>query len=160
RVALIAVLLATAATTACTSSTTQTSIRTAEEAADVRAFETAARVEAPASAAISAAAPPGAAATDDAALERPVGLRALEEAASGGDGRLGGGSHGIGGVVERARAEGKLPPPELMADVWQVPFAKPYAFDKAAMIMFSLRQQFPAAGMLDKMAEAMAFEAQ
>ncbi len=47
-----------------------------------------------------------------------------------------------------------------MAEIWQVPFAKPYALDKAGMIMFSLRQQIPAAGALDRRSEAAAQEAQ
>ncbi len=146
RVAPLAAFLMTAATTACTSTTTQTSIRAAEVAADVRAFAVAARIEAPA--------------VGEAALERPLDLPTLEAATIERQPGLVAAAHRIRALVERARAEGKLPPPELMADVWQVPFVKPYAFDKAAMIMFSLRQQFPAAGALDKMAEATALEAQ
>ena len=69
-------------------------------------------------------------------------------------------AHRVRALVEKARADGKLPPPELMADVWQVPFSKPYAIDKAGMIMFTLRQVFPPAGALDRMAQATAEEAQ
>jgi outer membrane protein TolC len=46
-----------------------------------------------------------------------------------------------------------------MAEIWQIPFAKPYALDKAGMIMFSVRQSIPAAGSLDLMADATALEA-
>jgi outer membrane protein, heavy metal efflux system len=43
-------------------------------------------------------------------------------------------------------AEGSLPPPEAMMQIWQVPIAKPYALSDAQMIMFGVGQSFPAAG--------------
>ncbi|MEO7331374.1 MAG: hypothetical protein ABI193_22555, partial [Minicystis sp.] len=62
-------------------------------------------------------------------------------------------------LTARAGAEGSLPAPELMLEIWQIPFAKPYALDKAGMIMMSVRQQLPAAGSLDLTAQATALEA-
>jgi outer membrane protein TolC len=56
---------------------------------------------------------------------------------------------------QRARAteiaadgEGRLPPPQLMGQVWQVPFSRPYAFDNSQMIMVGVSQSFPAPGSL------------
>lgn len=156
RVGRLAALLAAGAMTACASTTTQTSIRTAEAAADVRAIAAAAQDQPPPLAASPAPAP----ALDEAAFARPLDLASLEMAVLARQPSLVAATHRIRALAERARAEGKLPPPEIMADIWQVPFAKPYALDKAGMIMFSIRQQFPAPGVLDKMSEAMALEAQ
>ncbi|MFT3765450.1 MAG: TolC family protein [Minicystis sp.] len=159
-------LLAVALTTACTSTATQTSIQSADAAADVRASALAAtRVEAqpasgPPASSPSASNPSAPAPSDDAALAQPLDLPTLEAAVIARQPSLVAASHRVRALVERARAEGKLPPPEVMADVWQVPFTRPYAFDRAAMVMFSLRQQFPAAGALDRMSAAMAEEAQ
>jgi outer membrane protein TolC len=44
-----------------------------------------------------------------------------------------------------AYAEGELPAPELMGQVWQVPFSRPTAFD-SQMIMVGVTQSFPAPG--------------
>jgi cobalt-zinc-cadmium efflux system outer membrane protein len=43
------------------------------------------------------------------------------------------------------RAEGALPPPEAMVQVWQVPVSRPYALD-SQMIMVGVSQSFPAPG--------------
>jgi outer membrane protein TolC len=96
---------------------------------------------------------------DEAAIVEPINVAGLEATALARQPSLVAAAHRVRALVERARAEGRLPPPELMAEIWQVPFAKPYALDKSSMIMFSLRQQFPAAGMLDRMSEALAQEA-
>ncbi len=45
-----------------------------------------------------------------------------------------------------AHAEGRLPPPEAMVQVWQVPVTRPYAVDDAQMIMTGIEQTFPAPG--------------
>jgi outer membrane protein TolC len=63
-----------------------------------------------------------------------------------------------------AGAEGSLPPPEAMAQVWQVPLARPYAVNDAQMIMIGVSQSFPAPGSLGareaaKLREARAEEA-
>jgi outer membrane protein, heavy metal efflux system len=59
------------------------------------------------------------------------------------------------GAGQRARAadiaadaEGRLPPPQLMGQVWQVPFSRPYALGDSQMIMVGVSQSFPAAGSL------------
>src|SRR5580658_7048022 len=56
---------------------------------------------------------------------------------------------------QRARAtettadgEGRLPPPQVMGQVWQVPLARPYAFGDSQMIMVGVGQSFPAPGSL------------
>jgi outer membrane protein TolC len=158
RVAGLAVLI-TVGATACTSTTTTTSIRAAEASADVRAFAAPASESMPVaqrSESSHAAAPK----LDEAALGRPLDLASVEEAAIARQPSLAAAAHRIRAIAERARGEGKLPPPDFMAEIRQVPFDKPYAFDKAGMLMFTLRQQFPAPGVLDKRAEAAALEAQ
>ncbi len=45
-----------------------------------------------------------------------------------------------------ADAEGRLPPPEAMVQVWQVPIDRPYAIGDGQMIMFGVGQSFPAPG--------------
>lgn len=69
-------------------------------------------------------------------------------------------AHRARAVVHAGRAEGSLPPPELGAEVWNLPLARPYALGEAEMYMVELRQRFPAAGSLDARARAMAEEAQ
>lgn len=60
---------------------------------------------------------------------------------------------GVGAAEKRAHAaalaataEGSLPPPEAMVQVWQVPIARPYAIGDAGMVMVGLGQTFPAPG--------------
>ena len=154
RVARLIALSAMSATTACTSAATRMSIRTAEAGADVEVFAGKARFEAPAGDAGTTAA------IDEPTLEQPLEAASLEAAALARQPSLIAAAHRVRALAERARAEGRLPPPELMAEIWQIPFVKPYALDRASMVMFSVRQQFPAAGMLDRMSEAMAQEAQ
>jgi outer membrane protein, heavy metal efflux system len=45
-----------------------------------------------------------------------------------------------------ASSAGSLPPPEVIAQVWQVPIARPYAIGDAGMVMVGLGQTFPAPG--------------
>jgi outer membrane protein, heavy metal efflux system len=47
-----------------------------------------------------------------------------------------------------ADADGSLPAPELAAQVWQVPFSRPYALNDSQMIMVGVSQSFPAPGSL------------
>jgi outer membrane protein TolC len=152
--AALTALAITSVTAACTSTTTRTNIQSAEAAADVR-------TSVPGLVAPDAAAPvaPSAPAADEAALERPVDLASLEAAALARHPSLVAAAHRARALAERARAEGSMPPPEFMAEIWQVPFVRPYALDRAGMIMFSLRQSIPAAGSLDAMADASALEA-
>jgi outer membrane protein len=62
---------------------------------------------------------------------------------------------GLKAAAERARAvrsmsgaEGRLPDPEIMFQVWQVPFARPASFGDSQMIMAGVVQTFPAPGSL------------
>ena len=57
-----------------------------------------------------------------------------------------------------AKAEGGLPPPELMGEIWQVPLSRPAALD-AQMIMLGVTQSFPAPGSLSAKERAMAAQA-
>jgi outer membrane protein TolC len=57
-----------------------------------------------------------------------------------------------------AKAEGTLPAPEIMGQVWQVPFSQPLAFNQN-MIMVGVTQSFPAPGVLSAREESMAAEA-
>jgi outer membrane protein TolC len=50
--------------------------------------------------------------------------------------------------TQEGDASARLPAPELMAELWQVPLSRPYAIDDAGMLMFGLRQDFPAPGSL------------
>ena len=56
-------------------------------------------------------------------------------------------------------AEGRLPAPEAMVQVWQVPLDKPYAVDRAGMVMVGLTQRFPAPGALSAREDAKKAEA-
>lgn len=62
-------------------------------------------------------------------------------------------------MERRADAEGKLPSPELMFELWQVPFNKPYAIDQAGMLMLGFRQRVPAFGARAMNADAMRAQA-
>jgi cobalt-zinc-cadmium efflux system outer membrane protein len=57
-----------------------------------------------------------------------------------------------------ARAEGSLPAPEVMGQVWQVPFSRPAAWD-TQMIMIGVSQNFPAIGARSAREQSMAAEA-
>ncbi|MEP7123601.1 MAG: TolC family protein [Byssovorax sp.] len=99
------------------------------------------------------------AARREAALAEAVDRPTLEAVALADQPSLEAGAHRARALIARARAEGSLPPPELMSEIWQVPLSAPYRLDKAGMIMISLRQQIPAPGSLDLTAEATALEA-
>jgi len=58
-----------------------------------------------------------------------------------------------------AKAEGSLPAPEVMGQVWQVPFSQPLAFNQN-MIMVGVTQSFPAPGSLAAREQSMAAEAE
>jgi outer membrane protein TolC len=79
-----------------------------------------------------------------AALARNPGARVYEERARA--------------MRTAARAEGGLPPPELMGQVWQVPFSRPAALD-SQMIMIGVTQSFPAPGSLSARERAAEAEA-
>jgi outer membrane protein TolC len=69
-------------------------------------------------------------------------------------------AHRARALVHAGRAEGSLPPPELGAEAWNLPLARPYAVGEADMYMVELSQRFPPAGSRDGRARAMAEEAQ
>lgn len=54
--------------------------------------------------------------------------------------------HRAGAMRRAGEAEGSLPAPEAMVQIWQVPIAKPYAVGEAQMVMFGVGQSFPAIG--------------
>jgi outer membrane protein TolC len=62
-------------------------------------------------------------------------------------------------LAESARAEGALPSPEANAQVWNVPFARPWSLGDADMYMVELRQRLPAWGSLDARARVTLAEA-
>jgi cobalt-zinc-cadmium efflux system outer membrane protein len=60
------------------------------------------------------------------------------------------------GAGQRARAtdvaadaEGRLPPPQVMGQIWQAPLSRPYAVGDSQMIMIGVSQAFPAPGSSD-----------
>ncbi len=57
-------------------------------------------------------------------------------------------------MFETARADGALPPPEVNAQVWNVPFARPWSLGDADMYMVELRQRIPPWGSLDARSRA------
>ena len=57
-------------------------------------------------------------------------------------------------MVESARADGALPPPEVNAQMWNVPFSRPWALGDAEMYMVELRQRLPPWGSLDARSRA------
>ena len=68
---------------------------------------------------------------------------------------------GLKAQAERVRAvrtmstaEGRLPDPELMFQVWQVPFARPLSVGDSQMISAGVTQAFPAPGSLAARSEA------
>lgn len=69
-------------------------------------------------------------------------------------------AHRARAMVHAGRAEGSLPPAELGFEALNLPLTSPYSLGDADMYMLELRQRFPAAGMLDARARAMAKEAE
>jgi len=63
-------------------------------------------------------------------------------------------------LVQAGHAEAALPSPELEFQAWNLPLARPYAAGDADMYMLELRQRFPAGGVQDARARAMAEEAE
>jgi outer membrane protein, heavy metal efflux system len=102
---------------------------------------------------------PGARLPDERELATRVELEAVEHAALLRHPALREGESRVRSLARSARAEAALPPPELIAELWQVPLERPFAIDDAGMLMFGLRQHVPAAGSLDDKARASAFEA-
>lgn len=62
-------------------------------------------------------------------------------------------------ATESAAAETRLPPPEAMVELWQVPLARPWAIPDAGMLSLGLKQSFPAPGVRSARADAKRSEA-
>ncbi|MDP3215747.1 MAG: TolC family protein, partial [Deltaproteobacteria bacterium] len=92
-------------------------------------------------------------------LSGPVTLQAILSRIVARDPGLGARAHRVRAALHGARAEGSLPPPEVNAQVWNLPLASPYALGEAEMYMLEVRQSFPAAGSLDARARAAVEEA-
>jgi cobalt-zinc-cadmium efflux system outer membrane protein len=141
-----------AATSGCMASSTQRSLRSVEDALDPPLRAASASTREP----IEPVVARSRAALD---LGATLDLETVERLALEGRPALLAAAHKARALTARAAAEGTLPAPELMLDLWQIPFAKPYALDKAGMIMMSVKQEIPAAGTLDLAAQGMALEA-
>ncbi len=63
-------------------------------------------------------------------------------------------------LVDAARAEGSLGPPELSAQLWNAPLSRPWNLRDADMVMVELRRAFTPAGFRGARARAMAAEAE
>ena len=62
--------------------------------------------------------------------------------------------HKVRALRADGEAEGSLPPPELMFEIWQVPFATPLSFGDAQMIQLGIKQEIPPPGSLSRKREA------
>ncbi len=96
---------------------------------------------------------------DEADLAGPVTRTRIVALAAARDPSLRALVHEARALLHTARAERALPPPEVGAQVWNLPIARPYALGEAAMYMLEVRQMFPAAGARDARARASAEEA-
>lgn len=83
----------------------------------------------------------------DAELAGPVGRTAIVHAAVARNPAVKAAEQKAHAVALSAQTEGRLPPPEVMGQVWQVPFSRPYALN-SQMIMVGVHQAFPAPGSL------------
>jgi outer membrane protein TolC len=85
-------------------------------------------------------------------------LAVVEEAISRNPG-LKAATERIRSVRAMSEADGRLPDPELMFQIWQVPFEHPVSFRDSQMIMAGLVQTIPAPGSLSARSEARAHTA-
>lgn len=92
-------------------------------------------------------------------LTGPVDRAALERALLARHPELIAASHRVRTIVAAARAEGALPEPTVMAQLWQVPLERPYAVDDANMLMVGVEQRFPAPGALGMREDARGHQA-
>ena len=96
---------------------------------------------------------------EDARLVGPVTRAQIVALAAARDPGLRAIVHEARAMLHTARAERALPAPEVGAQVWNLPFARPYALGEAAMYMLEVRQMFPAAGSRDARARSSLEEA-
>jgi outer membrane protein TolC len=94
----------------------------------------------------------------DAELQRPLDRRTALRAAIERNPAIHVSEQRARAMRASARAEGGLPPPELMGQVWQVPFSRPAALN-TQMIMVGVSQTFPAPGVLGAREQAMTAQA-
>lgn len=95
----------------------------------------------------------GDAATDDRALLAPLERKTVVRLAVARSPNVKAGVQRGRALRAEARAQGSLPAPEAMAQVWQVPLARPYALNEQ-MIMIGVHQTLPAPGSLGAREEA------
>jgi outer membrane protein TolC len=96
--------------------------------------------------------------TSDAQLEQPLDRRTVLRAALQRNPTVRVSEQRARGMRASAKAEGGLPSPELMGQVWQVPFSHPGKLD-AQMIMIGVSQNFPAPGVLSAREQSMTAQA-
>jgi outer membrane protein TolC len=92
-------------------------------------------------------------------LAGKVDRASLERIAVARDPQLKAAAHRIRSIAAQGASEGSIPPPDFMAQVWQVPLSHPLNFADAGMIMLGLSQSFPAIGSLSSKEEARKHEA-
>jgi outer membrane protein TolC len=91
---------------------------------------------------------PSATRRDDAALDGPTLHRAaFVRAVIDRDGARVAAAHRARAALEDADAARSLPPPEAGAQLWNVPFSRPWDLGRAQMIMVEARQTFTTAGL-------------
>jgi outer membrane protein TolC len=95
----------------------------------------------------------------DADLAAPVDRRALERAVLARSPSLVARRERARAAEADARAEGSLPPPEAMGQLWQIPIARPWAVGDAQMAMVGLTQAIPPPGVRGLREEARAADA-
>jgi len=79
-------------------------------------------------------------------LEGPLRLEQVTRLALERNPALRAASLRVDSLRRQADADALLPAPELMAEAWQVPFAKPWSLYDAQMLSLSLKQTFPSFG--------------
>lgn len=89
-----------------------------------------------------------------AALPSPLTLDAARAEARAANPGLRAAARQADGAAHRADADGALPPPELMVEVWQPPLSQPWNLYEADMVMVTLSQRFPGWGVRDARREA------
>src|SRR4029077_1116029 len=101
---------------------------------------------------------PPAASTSNAQFSEPLDRRAVLRAALQRNPAVRISEERARAMRASAKAEGGLPSPEVMGQVWQVPFSHPAQLD-AQMIMVGVSQNFPAPGVLSAREQSMAAQA-
>jgi len=90
----------------------------------------------------------------DADLAHGIGRASVVRAVLARSPRLKAQADRVSAMRSMSTAEGRLPDPEVMFQIWQVPFERPVSFSDAQMIMGGIIQSFPAPGSLSARAAA------